>query len=203
MTAEARTRTIARDAVRAALSQTAFELARERGFDNVTVDEMAAAAGVSRSTLLRYFGTKEEAVLSAFEDHGLRFAEAVRARPADEDHWTALRRSLEGVVPFYLQDPRAALGITRFIMGTPALLSRQAERQLGWRPVLTAALAEREGAGPDGMGGDIPFRLVVLVSAALGCMDIAVGEWAANDGARDLDTLLAEAFDALTGLPVS
>jgi AcrR family transcriptional regulator len=198
MTAEARTRTIARDAVRAALSQTAFELARERGFDNVTVDEMAAAAGVSRSTLLRYFGTKEEAVLSAFDDHGVRFAEAVRARPAGEDHWTALRRSLEGVVPFYLQDPRAALGITRFVMGTPALLSRQAERQLGWRPVLTAALAEREG-----IAGPIPFRLAVLVSAALGCMDIAVGEWAANDGARDLDTLLAEAFDALTGLPVS
>ena len=198
MSAPARTRTIARDAVRAALSQTAFELARERGFDNVTVDEMAAAAGVSRSTLLRYFGTKEEAVLSAFDDHVMRFAEALRARPADEDHWTALRRALEGVVPFYLQDPAAALSITRFILGTPALHSRQAAKRHDWRPALTAALAERAG-----LSGRLPVRLAVLVAAAVDCMDIAVAHWAASDGKDDLAQLLAEGFDALAALPPS
>lgn len=198
MSAPAHTRTIARDAVRAALSQTAFELARERGFDKVTVDEMAAAAGVSRSTLLRYFGTKEEAVLSAFDDHAMGFAEELRARPADEDHWTALRRSLEGVVPFYLQDPPAALAITQFILSTPALHSRHAERRHGWRPILTAALAERAG-----LSGRPPVRLAVLAAAALDCMDIAVAHWADSDGQDDLGMLLAEGFDTLASLPSS
>lgn len=198
MSAPARTRTIARDAVRAALSQTAFELARERGFDKVTVDDMAAAAGVSRSTLLRYFGTKEEAVLSAFDDHAVRFADALRARPAGEDDWTALRRAIEGVVPFYLQDPASALSITRFILNTPALHSRQTEKRHSWRPVLTAALADRAG-----LSGPVPVRIAVLVAAALDCLDIAVERWASSDGDDDLGALLAEGFDALASLPAA
>ena len=63
----ANTREIARAAVRAELGQVAFELFLREGFDKVTIDDLAAAAGVSRSTFLRYFGTKEDAVLSAFE----------------------------------------------------------------------------------------------------------------------------------------
>ena len=192
MSAPARTRTIARDAVRAALSQTAFELAREKGFDAVTVDDMAAAAGVSRSTLLRYFGSKEEAVLCAFDDHAVRFADALRARPADEDDWTALRRALEGVVPFYLADPAAALSITRFILETPALYSRQAARQHSWRPILGAALAERAG-----LSGPVPMGMAVKVAAALDCMDIAVARWAESAGRLDMSALLAEGFDGL------
>lgn len=190
-----RSRAVAREAVRAELSQVAFELARERGFDDVTVDDMAAAGGVSRSTLLRYFGSKEEAVLSAFDSHAVRFAAAVRARPADEDDWTALRRALDGVIPFYLQDPAAALAITQFILGTPALSSRQAQQRHDWRPVLGVALAERAGCT-----GPVPVRVAVTVAAALDCMDIAVERWAASNGAEALDALLTEGFDALAAL---
>jgi len=110
MTGISRTRAIARAAVRADISQAAFELTRERGFHNITVDDMAAAAGVSRSTLLR---------------------------PRDEDDWTALRRSMEGALEYYLQDPVGALAISR-------------------RPSLTAALAERAG-----LAGPIPIALAV------------------------------------------
>jgi AcrR family transcriptional regulator len=191
--AVARTRVLAREAVRAELSQIAFELARERGFDNVTVDEMAAAGGVSRSTLLRYFGTKEEAVLSAFDVHARRFADDLRGRPAGEDDWTALRRALEGVIPFYLQDPATALAITRFVLDTPALSSRRAQQRHDWRPVLGAALAERAG-----IDGPLPMVMAVKVAAALNCMDIAVERWAASGGAADLAALMAEGFDALS-----
>ncbi|WP_225858877.1 TetR family transcriptional regulator [Streptomyces albicerus] len=59
------TRDIARAAIRAELAQVAFELFRRQGFDKVTFDGLAKAAGVSRSTFLRYFGTKEDAVLCA------------------------------------------------------------------------------------------------------------------------------------------
>ena len=195
MSATARTRTVARAAVRADLSQAAFELTRQRGFHNITVDDMAAAAGVSRSTLLRYFGSKEEAVLSAFDAHVVRFASALRARPPEEDDWTALRRALEGVITYYLQDPVGALAITQLILDTPALSGRQLEKQHDWRPALTEALAERAG-----LSGAIPVALEVKVAAALGCMNIAVERWSGSDGKLDLVELLDEGLNALSSM---
>lgn len=193
-----RTRRVARAAVRADLAQVAFDLTRERGFHNVTVDDMAAAAGVSRSTLLRYFGTKEEAVLSAFDAHAVQFADALRARPADEDDWTALRRALEGVADYYLQDPTAALAFTQLLLDTPELFGRQMEKQHSWRPALTAALAERAG-----LTEPIPVAMAVKVAAAVGCLNIAVERWSASDGQLDLIELLDEGFDALASMRTS
>lgn len=137
------TRDIARAAVRSELAQVAFDLIRRRGFEKVTVNDLAAAAGVSRSTFLRYFGTKEDAVLGAVDAQGELLADALRARPADEDDWTALRRALDMLTEPYRQDPAEALATTRLIMGTPALCARQLEKQSGWRPVLARALAGR------------------------------------------------------------
>lgn len=195
MSGTARTRTIARAAVRADISQAAFELTRQRGFHNITVDDMAAAAGVSRSTLLRYFGSKEEAVLSAFDVHAVRFAAALRARPPAEDEWTALRRSMAGVVEYYLDDPAGALAISQLIFNTPALFGRQLERTHSWRPTLTAALAARAG-----LTGEIPLTLEVKAAAALDCLNIAVERWAAADGKLDLEELVDEGFDALSSM---
>jgi AcrR family transcriptional regulator len=199
MAERSRTRAIARDAVRAELSQVAFELTREHGFHNVTVDDMAAAAGVSRSTLLRYFGSKEEVVLSAFDDHGVRFAEALRARPPEEDDWTALCRSLEAVLEYYyLENPAGALSVTKFVRSTPALSERQATKRGSWRPAFTAALAARAG-----IEGEVPVGLEVRVAAGLDCMGIAIERWAESDGELDLLGLLAEGFAALASLGVA
>ena len=94
--------------MRGELSVAAYELVVEKGFENVTVDDMAAAGGVSRSTFLRYFRTKDEAVLIALETHVRRMADALRARPAEENDWTALRQAIEAFLkPIYLKD-RAA-----------------------------------------------------------------------------------------------
>lgn len=193
-----RTRRVARAAVRADLAQVAFDLTRQRGFHNVTVDDMAAAAGVSRSTLLRYFGSKEEAVLSAFDAHAVQFADALRDRPADEDDWTALRRALEGVADYYLQDPTAALAFTQLLLDTPALSGRQLEKQHSWRPALTSALAERAG-----LPEPVPVAMAVKVAAAVGCLNVAVERWSASDGQLDLVELLDEGFDALASMRTS
>lgn len=199
MSGSARIREIARDAVRAELSQVVFELTKDRGFENVTIDDMAAAAGVSRSTLLRYFGSKEEVILSAFDGHSVRFADELRARPADEDDWTALRRAVEGVLAYYyLENPTGALSVTLFVKNTPALYERQATKRGGWRPVFTAALAARAG-----ITGTVPVEMEIKVAAALDCMGIAIERWAESDGELDLLGLLAEGFEGLAGLPGS
>jgi AcrR family transcriptional regulator len=186
------TRDIARSAVRAELAQVAFELFRRDGFENVTVNDLAAAAGVSRSTFLRYFGTKEDAVLGAFDAQGDRVADAVRARPADEDDWTALRQALETALEHYRRDPAGALATTRLVQDTPALCARSLEKQSGWRPGLATALAER--SGPE---HPVTLGHAVRVAAALDCLNVALDHWTASDGELDLVALLDEAFAAL------
>ncbi|UUU29795.1 TetR/AcrR family transcriptional regulator [Streptomyces sp. CA-210063] len=185
------TRDIARAAIRFELAQVAFDLFRREGFDNVTVNDLAAAAGVSRSTFLRYFGSKEDAVLGAVDAQGEQVADALRARPADEGDWTALRRALDAVTEVHRRDPDGALAMSQLIMRTPALGVRTLEKQNGWRPAIAQALAER--ADPSW-----PSLLVPLVraAAAVDCLNVAVDRWTASDGRLDLDALLDEAFAA-------
>ena len=186
------TRDIARSAVRAELGQVAFDLFRREGFEKVTINDLAAAAGVSRSTFLRYFGSKEEAVLSAFDAHGDHVAGALRSRPDGEDDWTALRHALDTALDHYRRDPEGALAMTRLVRQTPALCARQLEKQGGWRTKLAQALTDRMGAGK-------PATLAhaVRAAAALDCLNVALDYWIASDGALDLPTLLEEAFAAL------
>ncbi len=172
----------------------AFELFRRDGFDKVTLDDLASAAGVSRSTFLRYFGTKEDAVLGAFEGQDQRVADALRGRPADEDDWTALRHALDTVIARYREDPDGALATTRLVRETPALCARHLEKQHGWGPALAQALADRAGsAEPPTLGQS------VRAGAALHCLNVAIDHWTASDGRLDLVTLLDEAFAALSG----
>ncbi|MEU2286785.1 TetR family transcriptional regulator [Streptomyces sp. NPDC013178] len=175
------------------MAQAAFELFLRDGFEKVTLDDLAAEAGVSRSTFLRYFRSKEEAVLSVFDTHGEQVADAVRARPADEDDWTALRRGLDAVIEHYRRDPARALRTTRLVLNTPALCARQLEKQRGWWPALSHALTERSDP-PQPMS----LATSVKAAAALDCLNIALDHWTASDGRLDLVDLLDEAFAALT-----
>ena len=188
-----KTRSIARAAVRAELAQVAFGLFASRGFDRVTINDVADAAGVSRSTFLRYFDTKEDAVLGALKAQGEQLADALRARPAGEGDWIAMRRAFDTIVEVYRADPASALATARLIRETPALQARRLEQQCAWRPALVEALAER--IDPP-QAADL--TLMVRAAAALDCLDIAVDHWTAAGGDVDLGQLLDEAFAALS-----
>src|ERR1700734_34618 len=107
-------RAVARAAVQAELSLAAYELVVEKGYGNVTLDDMATAGGVSRSTFLRYFRTKDQAILVALEAHVARMADTLRARPREEDDWSALRAAIEAFVgPIYRKNPAGAQAFSR------------------------------------------------------------------------------------------
>src|SRR3954464_13992696 len=81
---------------RAALSWAAIRLIVERGADNVLVEDIAAAAGVSPRTFNNYFSSKGEAVASRHLDRCLRMAQDLRARPASEPRGEAITRASRG-----------------------------------------------------------------------------------------------------------
>src|ERR1044072_3303126 len=84
-----------RSVVRSLLARTAVELFTVKGVDDTTVEEVAAAAGVSRRTLFNYFRNKEDLALSGLDEQGELIAARLAERPADEDVWTSLRAAFQ------------------------------------------------------------------------------------------------------------
>jgi AcrR family transcriptional regulator len=181
-------RSRSRESLRAEIAEVAFKVFAERGFDQVTATEVAAAAGISRASFFRYFESKEDAVFVVQEKMGVNVADALRRRPGGEDAWSALRRALDIVVATYQRDPDEALARLRLIRRTPALRSHQLDRLQQWKEVIGRALAERLGV----RGDDI--KVDALVGAALGALDAALTRWSLSDGAEDLIALIDEAF---------
>ena len=157
-----------RDAVRAEIAETAFQLFTERGFDKTTVDDVAAAAGLSRRSFFRYFASKEDAVLGVLNTVGDAIAAELAARPADEPPWTSLRRALDVLVTTYAGDREVALARFRLIYQTPALRTTHLDKQDRWLRSLTEALAARLGVNPE----QDP-RPQLLAAAALVALDVA------------------------------
>lgn len=129
------------------VSDIAVRLFLERGFDAVSVAEVAAAAGISKPTLFRYFPAKEDLVLHRIADHE---TEAARVVAGAADPVDALRRNflagLDRRDPVTgLNDHPEVLAFHRLLYGTPALVARayaHVERS-------EAALAEALGGGLD------------------------------------------------------
>ncbi len=174
------------------MAQAAFDLVSANGYDTVTINDLASATGVSRSTFLRYFGTKEDAVLYAIDEQVKQLADALRDRPAEEGDWTALRRALDTVIEPHQRDSVGALAMTRLVQEVPALYAKMLEKQHSWRPALSEALADRHHAARP-----VPVPLLVKATSALVCLNVALDQWTTSEGQLDLVELLDEAFGAL------
>jgi AcrR family transcriptional regulator len=134
----------------AAICHTALTLMLERGFDKVSVSDIAAAAEVSTMTVFNYFPTKEDIILAQVDDHFDESARVVASRPAGQAPLAALRAHFLGQIA--AGDP--AVGVsgdervvtyTRLVVGTPSLLLRYTDRQLQSQESLARALAEVPG----------------------------------------------------------
>ncbi|MDX3100968.1 TetR/AcrR family transcriptional regulator [Nonomuraea angiospora] len=177
-------------AVRQQLLDTALALFLEQGYEATTVEEIAAAAGMSKRSFFRYFGSKEDVILGKHERLGEQFIDALRARPLDEPLWTSLRRMFDDVVD-YMADPAQAAGaaeLQRVINGSPSLRAAYLDRMLGNQSRIADAARERAHDAGHGWDDADPAPLA-LVGAAFACLT------AANASAAAGGVPLREALD--------
>src|ERR1700759_3449029 len=92
-----RARELQRNAVRSAVTDAATALFLERGYDETTMDDIAAAVGVSVRTLFRYMATKEETLLAPMTATGAVLAGRIRAAEPGTPAWPALTDALAGL----------------------------------------------------------------------------------------------------------
>jgi AcrR family transcriptional regulator len=190
-------RSLTRETVRAQIAETAWSVFAERGFDDVTVNEVAEATGISRASFFRYFSSKEEAVFVALEATGAEIATALEQRPPEEKPWVALRRAFDAATPNYASNPARSLARLNLTRETPSLRAHQLERQAQWCSLIGPALAIRTGLEPDDV------RIEAVVGAAIAALDAATERWALSGGELDLASLIDEAFAAIARLGAS
>lgn len=132
----------------AAIEQAAFRLFDARGFDGTTLDDIAAAVGVSRRTLFRYYPSKNDIPWGQFDRTLDRFRQILRALPEDLPVPEAVQR---GIVAFNEFDPGADpphAQRMRLILQTPALQAHSVLRYAEWRAVIAEYVAQRRGLRP-------------------------------------------------------
>ncbi|NUU22016.1 MAG: TetR family transcriptional regulator [Streptomycetaceae bacterium] len=181
-----------RSAVRNAIAERAVALFDEKGFDATTVDDIAAAAGISARSFFRYFPAKEDAVIGDQTELGGLVRDALAARPADEPPWRAMRAALRPVVELVEQDVERSLRTVRVLTSTASLRARNLEKHILWGHMLTPLMAQRLGPSAT---GDVPAQAIVV--AGLSCLDVAFGGWVAAEGDADFGGLLDAAFAAV------
>jgi AcrR family transcriptional regulator len=152
-------------ATREALSAAALRLALEHGPENVRVDDIAEAAGVSPRTYNNYFSSREQAIVAAITaERALRVGAALRARPAGEPLAEAVT---EAIVEQYSQEPTG--DALTLITSTPSIQAQFAASVAAIEQPLAAAIAAR-------IGDDLAAR--VLAAAVSAAARIAVQQWA-------------------------
>jgi AcrR family transcriptional regulator len=168
----------------------AVERFGSRGFERVTVEEVAAAAEVSPMSVYRWFGTKEALVI--WDEYDPPILDEVERRLMDQPPLAAVRDALMSILDeVYDRERELALDRARLIFREPALMASAERNSLA----LQDAFADRFVAA--GVS-DFDARALVAVAGAL--LRVAIEQWQRLDGARSLAELIRESFAVVGGV---
>ncbi len=172
--------------------RTALPLFIERGWDEVTVGEIAATAGMAPSTLYRHFATKEEIVI--WDEHDVAIDHALDRALKQQAPLAAIRDVfISELSTRYDADLHFQLARIKYIYRTEQLHAAAVEADFKARADLTKGLEFHMSKKDRGAAN-------TLAGAALLVLDIAIDRWQSNDAKTPLSTLLQDGFDQLERL---
>jgi AcrR family transcriptional regulator len=181
-----------RQRTRETVADTALRLFAARGFDQVTVEEIAEASEVSPRTFFRYFGAKEDTLFAESDAGRDILLHALATQPADAPVLDALQAAMRSIVGYYA-DQRDRLRMRHQVVESSlSLRTRTAERQQRWE---SDVVDHVRISGRAGDMDDLELRL--LVASTTTALRVAVETWVAAGSDAALADLLEVAFRRL------
>jgi AcrR family transcriptional regulator len=182
-----------RDETHHRIYDSAMRLFRERGYDHVSVGEIASAAGVSVPTFYAHFPSKEHIVMPIPAQDEID--QVLAAQPADLPLGERIRAGILAWLAHYGPDERdELLDRWRIVIASPILRNRAAEFERATAGLVLDAL--HQDAQPDGS----PVTPGVVVTASLSAYTQIIMRWAEADGREDLQDVAETVLAALRQL---
>lgn len=176
------------------IADVALELFATYGFDEVSVDDVAVAAGIARRTLFRYYPSKNAIPWGDFDSHLRHFAALLDSADPEAPLPTVLRSALLDFNTFEDSESARHRQRMRVILQTAELQAYSMTMYAGWREVIAQFVARRTGGDAADLVPQTHAWLMLGVALA------AYEHWLADDSVS-LREALAEAFDtAANGL---
>lgn len=172
------------------ISNVAIELFAARGFDDVSVDDIAEAAGIARRTLFRYYPSKNALPWGDFDAHLAHMRDLLAGLDPEVPIGEALRTALLAFNSFDEAETARHRMRMRVILETAALQAYSMTMYAGWRGVVADFVAKRL----DATAGDLVPQTVAWTM--LGVALSAYEHWLADE-AEPLSTALGAAFDTV------
>lgn len=167
-------------------------LFHEKGYDDTTIEEIAASAAVSRRTFFRYFRSKEDLVFPHQDERLRQFMELLESHDPSVTAFETLRKLTTLFSLEYSQHADGIIAQQALIQTSPALLAREREIDRAWELTLEEYFIRWGGGGPEA-----ERRARVLAGAAIGVIRATLRYWFSTGGKEDLEALGQDAIDHL------
>lgn len=181
-------------AMRDVLIEAAFRLFLERGFEQTTIDDIVALAGVGRRSFFRYFPSKEDVVFPDHEGSLARMTEFLQSGSGTEEPVARVCDAARLVLRMYAENPAFSVQRYRLTREVPGL--RQYELSVVWRyeRALADYLRARYAARADGA-----LRADVIAAAVVAAHNHALRAWLRAGGQGDVVAAVDQALDFVAG----
>lgn len=180
--------------MRRELAAAAMELFATKGYEETTVDEIAAAAGVARRTFFRHFRAKEEAIFPDHDDTLERARAVLDAAPAHEHPLDTVCRGIKEVMRMYAASPAGSVERYKLTREVPALREREIASVARYERLFTRYLLGHFDESAHHDGDNDPLLAEVAASAVVTAHNHVLRRWLRGGGVGDVEGQLDRAF---------
>lgn len=170
-----------KDKTRLQLLEAALDLIGRQGFEVTTISQIAAAVDVSSRTVLRYFPTKEDVIVSWVEEGMAIFLATLELRPKDEPTHQSLLASAKAMLHLYEERADFYLTLERVIASSSAISARKQEMSTELGHQVSLVLAQRSNNSPIATLANDLYPMVVF-----SILRVVIRAWVSADGNLNL-----------------
>ncbi len=178
--------------IRKAIIEAAADLFEKQGFENTSVDEIAAEAEISRSTFYRYFPTKEHAAFPYHEEYLAHFRKLLAQNGDAGSPLSTVRRAFLAMAKLYMDARDEHRRYQRIISASPSLIARSVTLDLEWQSSIADAWGKHLGKAPDAHQ-----QAGMAAGAIMGVVNFTMSLWHNGGCSQDLSVFSEPAFELL------